>query len=245
MNPIEMLIDGAVQHEVLQNKNPYLTMETIILRLYKKISQYTRVQFYQNEKTLLFVQYHDEILNAYESIKSRLSHEERATVERVLSRDCPHPNELLKFTCTWYKHDPASICRWFAVDGIINLHPKYYVQDAFNNNFEKHNAAVRALYTYYSNPESIKLIVSKALDIEGDETYEADPDMDRCLELYVTMVGEEEMKRVAEDRRTKLRAQQQPNKRKRKIQPLKLSETVENPIVETPESPRPISPQNE
>lgn len=239
MDPITMLIDGAIQHEVLQNRNQYLTLETIVLRVYRKIFQHTRVAHYQFEKTVLFSQWHDEILNAYESLKSNMSHEERASVERVLSKDCPHPTELTKFACCWYKHDPATACRWLAVDGIIGTHPKVYVHDAFSTNFEKHNAAVRALYGYYSNPEQIKQIVGTALDIQQENPYESDPDMDRCVGLYADMVGKDEMARIRSDRLSKLQAQQQPNKRKRK------NPTQENSSIDIPQPISPAdSPQN-
>lgn len=238
-DPITMLIDGAIQHEVLQNRNQYLTLETIILRVYRKISEYTRVTYYHFDKTILFSQWHDEILNAYESIKSNLSHEERASVERVLSKDCPHPTELTKFACCWYKHDPATVCKWFAVDGIIGTHPKVYVHDAFSTNFEKHNAAVRVLYSYYSNPEQIKQIVGTALDIQQENPFESDSDMDRCVGLYAEMVGNEEMDRVRSDRLSKLQAQQQPNKRKKK-NPAQENSSIENPQPISPVD----SPQN-
>lgn len=239
LDPITMLIDGAIQHEVLQNKNQYLTLETIILRVYRKIFEHTRVVHYQFEKTVLFSQWHDEILNAYESLKSNMSHEERASVERVLSKDCPHPTELTKFACCWYKHDPTTACKWLAVDGIIGTHPKVYVHDAFSTNFEKHNTAVRALYGYYSNPEQIKQIVGTALDIQQENPYESDPDMDRCVGLYADMVGKDEMARIRSDRLSKLQAQQQPNKRKRKIP------TQENSSIDIPQPISPAdSPQN-
>ena len=235
MDPIEMLIEGAIQHEVLQNKNPYLTMETIIMRLYKKIFEYTRVSYNYSDKTLLFSQWHEEILNSYECIKSNLSYEERACVERILSKDCPHSSELIKFACCWYKHDPITACKWFAVDGIIGTHPKAYVQDAFSTSFEKHNSAVRVLYNYYTNPDNIKYIVSKALSIQKEKNcpLEFDPEFDKCVELYIEMVGKDEMERVALDRQAKLQSQQQPSKRKKKALPDSLQ-----PISPTP------SPQN-
>ena len=216
MDPIQMLIDGAVQHEVLQNKNPYLTMETLILRLYNSIHQHTRVEYNTCDKTILFSRWHEEILNDYESIKSKMPIEDRASVERVLSKDCPHPAELAKFACCWYKHNPKQVCYWFAVDGILGSHPKTYAQDAFSLKFDKHNAAVRALYNYYSNPENIKEIVLKALSIEKDGPLESDPDFDMCVGMYAEMVGNDEMAKIAADRRLKLQMQQQPNKRKRK-----------------------------
>ena len=218
MDPVEMLIDGAIQHEVFLNKNPYLTMETMILRLYKKISERTRITFYSLDKTVLFSKWHDEILMFYESMKSNMSIEEKASVERVLSKDCPHPNELTKFACCWHKYDAFNACKWFAVDGIIGSHPKTYVSDAFSTNFEKHNSAVRHLYKYYKNPNDIKYIVGKALDIQMEEScpLDFDPDFEKCVNFYIEMVGKEEMARVASDRQSKLKAHQQPNKRKKK-----------------------------
>lgn len=239
-DPISMLIDGAIQYEVLQNKNQYLTLETIILRVYRKIFEYTRVAYYQFDKTILFSQWHDEILNAYELLKSNMSHEERASVERVLSKDCPHPTELSKFACCWYKHEPTIACKWFAVDGIIGTHPKVYVHDAFSTNFEKHNTAVRALYSYYNNPEQIKQIVGTALEIQQENPFEFDADMDRCVGLYVEMVGKKEMERIKSDRLSKLLAQQQPNKRKRKNQTQEILPVDPQPI--SPVDPQPISP---
>lgn len=216
MDPIEHLIIEAICHEVKLNKNQFLTQETIIQRLFKKITEKTRVSPSHVEKTALFYKWHDEILNAYLDVRSNLSHDEKMCVERVLSKDSPNTTELTKFACCWYKYNPTTACKWFAVDGILGTHPKHYVQDAFSPHFNKHNSAVRALYTYIAEPGKIKNIIEKAFLLNEDEPCH--PDLDTEFEMYISMyaemVGEEEMKLVAAERKSKLQ-QQQPCKRKK------------------------------
>lgn len=216
MDPIDLLITEAICHEVKLNKNQFLTQETIIQRLFKKITEKTRVSPSHIEKTALFRKWHDEILDAYHDLKSNLSHDEKMCVERALSKDSPNITELTKFACCWYKYKPATACKWFAVDGILGTHPKYYVQDAFSPHFAKHNNAVRSLYAYNSDPEKIKAIIEKAFLLNEDESCH--PDLDTEFEMYISMyaemVGEEEMKLVAAERKAKLQ-QQQPCKRKK------------------------------
>lgn len=215
--PLEELIRCAIHEEVDSTKNPYVTLETIILRLYKKIFDYTHVYPNYNDKTLLFQNWHDEILTTYESIRSSLSHDERASIERVLSKDCPHPTELIKFACCFHKYNPTLACKWFAVDGILGTHPKMYVHEAFCASFAKHASAVRALYAYHSNPEKIKEIIEKAFLLnEGDPCPpNLDLDFERSVALYAEMVGEEEMRRMSNDRKSRVQQQQQPGKRKK------------------------------
>lgn len=202
MDSIDHLIYGAVQDEILQCKNPYLTMETIVLRLYRKIADRTQVSINFIEKTILFSNFHDEILTIYQSLQSGMSHDEKIVIERVLSKDTPHPNELIKFANCMYKYDPASVCRWFAVDGIISTHPKSYVHEAFASSFEQHNQAVRKLYDYIYEPEKIKKVVEKALLLNDDELV--DSDLQMCVGLYSDMVGKDTLKRMADERRSKL-----------------------------------------
>ena len=219
-NPLEELINGAIHYEVDLNKNPYITLETIILRLYKKIAHQTRVQPFQNEKTILFEKWHDEILEIYESVRNNLTHDEKACVERILSKDTPQIPDLVKFAVCWYKVDAAMACKLFAVDGFLGVHPKNYVQEAFSAQFQKHNDAIRALYMYLRNPEKIKEIVEKAF-LRNEETEEdheedsvEDPELERYVGMYSEIVSEEEMRLVAKDRKTRTQPSQ-PNKRKK------------------------------
>lgn len=216
------LIKAAIHDEVDLNinRNQYITQETLTQRLYRKIFLVTGIKPMENEKTCLFEKWHCEILTAYNILRSNLSHDEKANVERVLAKDCPHPFELQKFATTWYKYNPTEACKWFAVDGILGMHPKLYVQEAFSPHFAKHNDAVRLLYTYYSNPEKIKEVVETAFLSNENEALpeDMDPDFARCVGVYVDMVGEEEMKLVSEERKAKLN-QQQPNKRKKAFVP--------------------------
>lgn len=218
MDRVDQLIAEAICHEVLSNKNQFVTQETIIQRLYRKIIDKTRVVPCYFEKTLLFSVWHDEILDAYLEKRSALSHDEKICVERVLSKDNPNTTELTKFACCWYKYNPATACKWFAVDGLLGTHPKHYVQDAFSPQFAKHNAAVRALYAYHSEPEKIRDIVEKAFVLNEGEP--CPPDLDTEFEMYISMyaemVGEENMKSVAVERKAKMQQQQQqPCKRKK------------------------------
>lgn len=217
------LIKAAIHDEVDLNinRNQYITQETLTQRLYRKIFIVTGIKPVENEKTCLFEKWHYEILTAYHALRSNLSHDEKANVERVLAKDCPHPFELQKFATTWYKYNATEACKWFAVDGILGIHPKLYVHEAFSPHFAKHNDAVRYLYTYYSNPENIKEVVETAfLPIENKPLPEdMDPDFERCVSLYAEMVGEEEMKLVSAERKVKLNQQQQPNKRKKVLIP--------------------------
>lgn len=217
------LIKAAIHDEVDLNinRNQYITQETLTQRLYRKIFIVTGIKPMENEKTCLFEKWHCEILTAYNTIRSNLSHDEKANVERVLAKDCPHPFELQKFATTWYKYNPNEACKWFAVDGLIGTHPKLYVQEAFSPHFAKHNDAVRFLYTYYDNPEKIKEVVETAFLSNENKPLPEDmnPDIARCVGLYAEMVGEEEMKLVSEERKAKLNQQQQPNKRKKVFVP--------------------------
>lgn len=220
------LIKAAIHDEIDLNinRNQYLTQETLTQRLYKKIFLVTGIRPAENDKTFLFEKWHDEILTAYHAIRNNLSHDEKTNVERVLAKDCPHPFELQKFASTWYKYNATQACKWFAVDGMLGIHPKLYAQEAFSPHFAKHNDAVRALYTYYSNVENIKKVVETALFRNENETdpfpLEMDDDFERCVGMYAEMVGEEEMKLVSTERKAKLYQQQQPNKRKKVIAPM-------------------------
>lgn len=212
MNPMEALIHGAVQYEVGLNTNPFITLETIVLRLMKKICEHTHVLPYENEKTILFKHWHNDILETYYTLRSSMSHDEKSCVERVLSKDSPHTSELLKFACCWYKYNAPLACKLFAVDGLLGSHPKFYVQEAFSNQFRQHNEAVRALYAYFTNPDTVKEIVEKALGLAESESVQLDPDFEKCVALYVEMVGEEEMRLVATERKAKM--QQAPKRKK-------------------------------
>lgn len=218
MDHIENLIQSAVFLEVNSTKNPYLTLETFILRLYRKIAEQTRVQPYQNERSVLFEKWHEEILETYLNDRSNLSHDEKICVERVLSKDAPHASELLKFACCWYKYHPAKACKMFAVDGLLGTHPKFYVQDAFSTHYEKHNVAVRELYAYFSNPETIKEIIEKVLSIEADEPSapNLDPDFETCVRMYSRMVTKEERALIVAERKSKIQ-QHQAMKRKKGV----------------------------
>lgn len=217
------LIKAAIHDEVDLNinRNQYITQETLTQRLYRKIFIVTGIKPMENEKTCLFEKWHCEILTAYNKLRSSLSHDEKANVERVLSKDCPHPFELQKFATTWYKYNSTEACKWFAVDGILGTHPKLYVQEAFSPHFAKHNDAVRLLYTYYSAPEKIKEVVETAFLANENKSLpeEMDPDFERCVGIYAEEVGEEEMTLIATERRAKLNQQQQPNKRKKVFTP--------------------------
>lgn len=218
------LIKEAIHDEVdlNMNRNQYITQETLTQRLYRKIFMVTGIKPLENEKTCLFEKWHCEILTAYNTVRSNLSHDEKANVERVLAKDCPHPFELQKFATTWYKCNSTEACKWFAVDGILGTHPKLYVQEAFSPQFAKHNDAVRVLYTYYSNPEKIKKVVETAFLMNESESLppDVDPDLERCVSLYAEMVGEEEMKLISAERKAKINQQQQPNKRKKVLAPI-------------------------
>lgn len=216
MDPIDRLIGEAIYHEVQLNKNQFITQETIVQRLFRKITEKTRVVPCHLEKTLLFGKWHDEILDAYLDLRATLSHDEKISVERVLSKDTPNATELTKFACCWYKYRPATACKWFAVDGLLGTHPKHYVQDAFSPQFARHNDAVRALYAYLSDPEKIRGIVEKAFLLNEGEP--CPPDLDTESEMYISMyaetAGEEEMKSVVAERKAKMQ-QPQPCKRKK------------------------------
>ena len=211
MNPIEQLISGAIHYEVDLNKNPYLTLETIILRLYKKISQYTQVYPSDNEKTILFAKWHNDILEVYQDYQSKLSQDEKSCFERILSKDSPHAFELTKFAICLHKYNEPFACKLFAVDGFLSSHPKFYVQDAFSTQFSKHNDAVRALYEFQLDPLKIREIVEKAFLINENEIYPMDEELKKHVSFYTEMVGKEEMMLVAKDRKDKL----QPCKRKK------------------------------
>lgn len=217
MDPIEQLINAAIHREIDKNKNPYQSMESIIQRVYKNISEKTHVQPAQFEKTALFGKWHSEILEAYEKIKSKLSHEEKACVERVLSKDSPHTADLIKFASVWMKYDKRAVFKWFAVDGSLGSNPKYYVYDAFSTRYEKHNDAVRALYNHDLNFEDIKEIVHKAQLINEDEPCPSDlePEFEILVNTYSEMVGPEEMAQILAERTSKFEQLQQPNKRKK------------------------------
>lgn len=221
MNSIAQLIHGAIHHEVDQNKNPYLTLETIIQRLYKKIAQVTNISPYTNEKTVLFFNWHNEILASYETIRSSLSYDERACVERVLSKDSPHTSELIKFSTCWLKNDPRATYRLFAVDGVLGNHPRLYVQEAFSPRFVRHNDAVRTLYDHVSDPETVKKIVEKAFLLAENELScpELEPEIEELVKNYMDAVGENEIKLVSGERKLKLQ-QQQPAKRKKTYTPV-------------------------
>lgn len=217
MDPIDDLIDGGVYHVLKEDKkNPHITKETIVNRLIRKILHRTRVRYYENEKTMLFHTCHEHLLKTFDTVQSNMSHDEKACVERVLSKDSPHTSELLKFACCWYKYEPSDACKLFAVDGLLGNHPKFYIQEAFSLRFQKHNHAVRELYAFFPNPETIKEIVEKAFCLMEDEPCAPDlnPEFESCVGLYSEMVGEDEMKLVAAERRARMQQLQAPKRKK-------------------------------
>ncbi len=197
---LNQLTHNALIHELTYNKNPYITVETLYRRILKKLETIMGSSFLPQRNTELFYLLHDEILEAYNDRKKSFSIDEQNCIERVLAKDAPHTNELLKFGTIWMKHEPLCTFRWFAVDGTMGNHHKAYIQEAFNPSFKKHSNAVRKLYEYYDTPEMIKKVIDISLGIEEDCD---DQMINTCVEVYKEAAGTETIAKVLAERRQK------------------------------------------
>lgn len=214
-SPVLALLYAAIHHEIVDSRNPFITKETAVLRVIQEILDLTRISLVSFGQSLIR-EWHEPILLAYEEKRSQLSHDEKLTVERILSRDTPNALELLKFATCWYKYDPATACKWFAVDGLLGHHPKLYAHDAFLSTHAAHHRGVRALYDYTSDTARIKRIVEKAFLLNNGEPCRSDLDaeFETCVQLYSRLVGSEAMTAIEAERKSKM-AQQQSNKRRK------------------------------
>lgn len=201
---VTKLYEEALFQELCNNQNPYVTQATLVHRVLRKFLDLAGLSEIPqwNSTADMFREFHTEIGEAYEAKKKNLTLDEQTCVERVLSKDAPHQSELVKFANCWMKHEPVKVCRWFAVDGTLGLHPKFYVSEAFSSSNQKHAAAVRVLYAYIDSPERIKDIVQEAFDrCEGSANRQDDPDLLRLVDLYADNAGLDEVIRVSAARK--------------------------------------------
>lgn len=229
-NAVSGLFHEALLAEMSHNKNLYLTQKMLVNRVYKRIKDIGGI----HEEPVFtvtadFYRFHEEIYTAYELKKHTFTAEEQNCNERVLGKDSPSLNELLKFATCWIKHDSHTACKWFAVDGILGNCPKLYVREAFNPHFEKHTQTIRALYRFIQSPDQMKEVMEVVFGKMIPEKFTSTENVLKCepslleyVNFYISEVGEDEINLLyAERQGTALKRQKNIEKyqmsKKRKV----------------------------
>ena len=191
------LLDNMLFQEIQSTYNPYLTMETLILRLSRRISDHYQIPFHiiinRIRKCNCFL---DPTLQNSLYIMSRdktFTIDEQHCIERLLGHDFVRQTDLLKLAGFSSKFaDQALVWKFFAVDGYLGSNPKQYIPDSFStDDFKrKHAEGVRYMYEELNLPNEIK----EALEVIFDGKCEN--------HAYVQIVGGMEIvKHIAEWRR--------------------------------------------
>lgn len=190
-SPKTLLLRHILLEEIEKNQNPYLTIDTLYRRAFKSLEQEAGTNFITlpNPSMELFHTFHNDIITLYQSKFKNFSIDEQTCIERVLCKDAPNSHELVKFSSVWMKHDPKTVYKWFAVDGILGNHPKFYIHEAFHPDFQIHANAIRRLYDVLDSPEDVKQIVNDAFHGNVNE-----------ITLYTDMVHGQEIGRMKKER---------------------------------------------
>lgn len=203
---LEGLFREALMDEIIANKNPYLTQKSLLNRILKRIQLMCNIQPLSPGVTDNFFQHHEYIYGEYESKKHTFTLEEQNGNERVLAKDAPHPNELLKFASCWIKYYPNVACEWFAVDGILGNCPKLYVREAFNPRYERHTQAIRELYPHLLSPDRMKEVMQCVFariipnyPLPGN-TPPNQSELEEFVNFYISEVGEDTIVQLYNDR---------------------------------------------
>lgn len=173
--------------------NPYLTRETILMRIFKKLAQTAGVPWENivdvSRTCFLNHTLHLQIASIWDERKRTA--DEQHCFERLMGNDHVRITDLVKFANILAKGPlNKKICKLFAVDGFLGSDLKRYVvsfkEDEVNN---EHVRAVRELYNHVDTPDEIKSIVQAAFDKQTDASplvslyVERVPKIDRVKEL--------------------------------------------------------------
>lgn len=180
---VKRLLKLVMLQLLSENENPYLTQETLILRIFKVIAGLANVSWpslmdaIKQGTCRLNQDLHEQILEIWEPRRRQATQDEVNCVERILARDHVRPSDLMKFAIVLGKQTPnRAVWKLFAVDNFQGIDVKRYV-DHFKWNDDdvksKHVDAVRGLYDKgVENPEEIREIIENVFNKDGSTDTE-------------------------------------------------------------------------
>ena len=193
------LMNNLLLQEIQSSDNPYLTTETLLIRILKRMSDLCQISWpivvntIRKGNCLLNPNLQKQLFNMWNICTKHVTFEEQYCMERILGHDFVRQTDLLKLAgCLNKIAEKKQVWTFFAVDGFLGDNPKRYVPDSFciEEMKSKHAQAVRVMYQELDSPSSIK----EALEIifnRGIENH-----------VYIEIVGGwDTVKQIAEWRR--------------------------------------------
>ncbi|GFR19496.1 uncharacterized protein TNCT_224161 [Trichonephila clavata] len=142
--------------EMEQHDNSHLNFETLVLRLFKRVSHSFHLpwshalEVSHQAPYLMDPHLHQDLLHIWTLRSKHATLDEQHCVECILGRDNVRSSDLIKLANILQKiSDPKTVYEFFAMDGYQGEDPKKYI-DLFRYEAEdsrgKHVRAVRQLY---------------------------------------------------------------------------------------------------
>ncbi|GFS69538.1 uncharacterized protein NPIL_584431 [Nephila pilipes] len=190
---MENIWTSLLSQEIDQADNPYLTFETLFLRLLKRTAPAFHLPWShvldvaRQAPCLMNVSLHQDLHLLWKRWTKSVTLDEQHCVERILGRDHVRPSDLTKLVSILFKvAESRQVHAFFAGDGYLGDDPKKYI-DAFRYEDEdfraKHVRGVRILYhfTVVETPQECWVLL--------DSIFEGTWATPHVRDMYVECVG--------------------------------------------------------